>query len=235
MTAVRLPESHGLPVWHAREGNGLWNPEKGALAIPEGWIFVPAGDAFVTREVKKGPHWILLKRRSKYTATLGVFCPEPSLTGAEDLREKTADARARQRRLARASRERLEQSHRSELESAILAYLGFAPENESLASEIARGTVTQTTPVGSGRVGRTRRISLGRRAELAARAYIRHRYTNYEAHLWGLSGENPTALEPDPHDPVYRSIKADANREVDAFLERHRTEFTQPVRLRKKR
>lgn len=58
-------------MWLAREGEGYWNPERGNLTVPGGWGFVPAGDAFVTREVKKGPHWVLVKRRKGYAATLG--------------------------------------------------------------------------------------------------------------------------------------------------------------------
>jgi hypothetical protein len=233
MVAHPLHKTEGLPVWHAREGDGYWNPDKGNLSLPDGWIFVPAGDLFVTREVKKGPHWILLKRRERYTATLGVLCPEESLASAEKRRAETAEARSRRRRLARGARQRAEQRNRVELESAILRFLAFRPQHSSLAQEIARGAQTHATPIRSGRVGRARRLSLARRAELAARAYIRHHHTSYEADLWNLSGENPAAPEPDPRDPAYLGIKAESSREADRFLERHRTAPPQPPRLRK--
>ena len=212
----------GLPVWHAREGEGYWNPEWGIVSVPKGWVFVPAGTTFVTREVKKGPHWILLKRRKGYTATLGVFCPEASLTDAEKRRDETAESRARQRGVGRASRERAESRYRTSLERAVLEFLSFAPQHKSLALEIAEGSVAHATPVGSGRVGRTRKLSLSERAELAVRAYIRHKHTNYEALLWDLRGEDPTVDVEDEGDPGYRQIKAEAQRETDEFLRRHR-------------
>ena len=212
----------GLPVWHAREGEGYWNPTHGNLSVPDGWVFVPASDAFVTREVKKGPHWVLLKRRKGYTATLGIFCPEASFTNAEKRRDETAASRARQRVVGRASRERAETRYRAELEKAIIGFLGFRPKHAALAREIARGAVAQATPVGSGRVGRTRKLSLAQRAELAARAYIRHRHTDYEEQLAKASEgtEFSYALEPD--DPLYREARAEARRNVDDFLARHR-------------
>ena len=58
---------------------------------------------------------------------------------------------------------------------------------------MAKGTRVRATPVGSGRVRRADRLSLARRAELAARDYTRHRHANYETNRSDLSGENPAA------------------------------------------
>ena len=71
--------------------------------------------------------------------------------------------------------------------------------------------------VGSGRVGRTRMLSLEERASLAARAVIRHRHTSYEDDLFDASMD-------DPWDEGfwYREIKTEAQRAVDDFLNRHR-------------
>ena len=225
-----MTDLRGLPVWRARDGDGYWNPDFGNLVLPHGWTFVPSGDAFITREVKKGPHWVLLKRRKHYTATLGVLCPEASLAGASHQAEATAVTRQRASTAARASRARAEEQYRADLEQAVLAFLSFAPEHEALAREIAHDAAAQATPVGSGRVGRTRRLSLSRRAELAARAYIRHKHTNYEAFLWDLSGENPTVDVEDENDPGYRQVKAEAQRETDEFLRRHRQVLSEPGR-----
>lgn len=212
----------GLAVWHARDGEGYWNPERGNLPVPDGWVFLPSGDAFLTRQVKKGPHWILLKRRKDYTARLGVFCPEENLDSAEHRREATAESRARQRRLGGVSRERAEERYRAEMEHAILDFLAFRPEHATLAGEIAGGAVAKATPVGSGRVGRTRKLSIAERAELAARAYIRHRHTDYEARLEKMSEGQGFDINHDPDDPLYREVKAKARRDVEDFLERHR-------------
>lgn len=204
-------------MWHAREGEGYWNPEKGNITPPDGWVFVPAGDAFLTREIKKGPHWVLLKRRKGYTATLGVFCPEASLKHAQAKALETREVREARRPAAERSRARAEERYRTDLESAVMAFLAFAPEHAALAREIARGAVAQATPVGSGRVGRTRTLSLEERAELAARAYIRHKHTDYEGRL-EKAHVNPF----DEEDYQYREIKGDAHKDVDRFLARHR-------------
>lgn len=211
-----------MPVWRAKEGEGYWNPERGNVSLPDGWVFVPSGDAFVTREVKKGPHWVLLKQRKGYTATLGVFCPETILTAAEKRRDETAASRARQRAVGRTSRDHAETRYRAELEKAIIDYLGFQPEHAVLAREIARGAVAQATPVGSRRVGRTRKLSLSQRAELAARGYIRHRHTDYEERLAKASEGTEFSYELEPDDPLYREGRAEAQRHVDDFLARHR-------------
>ncbi|MDE1821901.1 MAG: DUF2293 domain-containing protein [Euryarchaeota archaeon] len=211
----------GLPVWHSREREGYWNPEYGEVELPEGWVFLPSGDAFVTRQAKKGPHWVLLKRRKGYTATLGVFCPEESVQQAEAKAAETEGSRAARREVGKRTRARAEERYRAELEQEILAFLEFAPEHALLAREIAKGAAARATPVGSGRVGRTRTLPLSKRAEFAARAYIRHKHTNYEADLWRASGENPT-VDLDPRDPLYREIKGEAQRAVDRFLAEHR-------------
>ena len=217
-----LAEVRGLPVWQSREGEGYWNPERGQVQLPKGWVFLPSGDPFVTRQAKKGPHWVLLKRRKGCTATLGVFCPEESVKQAKAMAAETKPSRAAQRVVGKRTRARAEERYRDALEKAVLSFLAFAPRHASLAQEIAREAVAKATPVGSGCVGRTRKLSLPTRAELAARAYIRHEHTNYEALLWDMSGENPCIDVEDEKDPRYREIKAEAQQETDRFLERHR-------------
>lgn len=43
-------EAVGLVVWHAKSGEGYWNPDRGEIGpLPEGWDLLPPGDAAVTR------------------------------------------------------------------------------------------------------------------------------------------------------------------------------------------
>jgi uncharacterized protein DUF2293 len=70
--------------------------------------------------------------------------------------------------------------------------------------------------VSSGRVGRTKQLPLEERAALAARAYIRHRFTDYEDQL----------VERDPFEGTlddfeYRDIKRRAHDAVGDFLTAH--------------
>ena len=108
--------------------------------------------------------------------------------------------------------------YRDQLAEAVRWFLAFAPEHADLGDEIASEAVTRAAVVGSGRVGRTRTLSLDERAALAARAVIRHRYTSYENDLFDASIE-------DAWDEGfwYREIIAEVQRAVEDFLERHRT------------
>ena len=77
----------------------------------------------------------------------------------------------------------------------------------------------QAAEVSSGRVGRTKTLTLDERAALAARAFIRHRYTDYEQQLAGLDRDSFLA---EVNDFDYRQIKQAAHDAVDAYLEMHR-------------
>ena len=66
-----------LRVYRSRApGGGFWHPEHGDLAGPREWEFIPSGNAFITRKVKRlGHHWALVKYRKGYTATPGLLAP----------------------------------------------------------------------------------------------------------------------------------------------------------------
>jgi hypothetical protein len=207
--------------------NGLWHPEFGELAQPGGWEYLPAGDAFVTRRVKTaGVYWVLFrpKGRREHRRQLGLLAPAETIATAR----AAADATASRRELARAAgarqRDKNEAAYRVEFEAAVMRWLGFSPEHAALAREIAQGAANRAAVVGSGRVGRTQTLTLEARAELAARAFIRHRYTDYGEQLFALElTELDDGIDADIAGVGdYREIKQAAQREVDAFLERHR-------------
>lgn len=105
----------------------------------------------------------------------------------------------------------------AELAVAIVAFLDFEPQHDRLARQIAQEAGARAAVIGSGRVGRTRTIPIDERAALAARAYIRHRYTTYEESLDQLWGEDSWGDE-----AAYRDVKAEAQEAVDEFLATHR-------------
>ena len=108
---------------------------------------------------------------------------------------------------------RAEDRYRQELQSAITTFLALDDAHAGLAREIAAEASARAAVVGSGRVGRTRKLGVEERAELAARAYIRHRHTSYEDDLIDEVWDD---------DVLYRQVKRGAQAVVDAFLERHR-------------
>ena len=197
---------------------GLWTPDHGEIDLPGGWELLPSGDSFVTRQVKAGGRywnvWLPRSRSRRHRRRLGVFAPSDAIEAAWAAAEQTAAKRAKARKHGESSRARAEERYRVELEAAIVAYLGFADEHGELATEIAAEASRRAAVVGSGRVGRTRTISLEQRAELAARAYIRHELTNYEDDL--------VDREVWDDDFLYREVKRSAQAEVDDVLARHR-------------
>ncbi len=206
---------------------GPWNPDHGEIEIPEEWEFLSSGDAFVTRRVKAaGTYWVAWQPRGRHRAhrrRLGLWAPQGNIEAAEAEASATAEERSKRREQGARSRAKREAAYRDEFEEAVLRFLAFAPEHADLAGGIAREAADRSVEVGSGRVGRTRTLSLDERAALAARALIRHRHTSYEDDLFDASVEDPW-----DENLWYREIKSEAQSAVDDFLSRHRETRSQP-------
>jgi hypothetical protein len=217
------PDSEALASRHLdvyATKNGQWNPEHGDIEIPAGWEFLPSGDAFLTRTVKAaGAYWLSWQPRSQHRQhrrLLGLWAPSQVIAAARVRAEETAARRAAGRALGAQSRQRQEDRYRHELEDAIVRFLAFAPAHQGLERRIAKETAAHASVVGSGRVGRTRKLTLDERAALSVRAYIRHCFTNYHDDLDALSPEHWD------EEYLYREIKGAANEAVDRFLFEHR-------------
>ena len=212
---------------------GLWHPELGDLIQPDGWDFLSAGDAFLTRRVKAaGGYWVLYepKGRRTYRRLVGLLAPSAAIAAARAAADATAAQRKTQRAAGARQRDRTEVAYRAEFKQAVLRWLDFAPDHEAVASDIADSAVERAAVVGSGRVGRTKTLSLDERAALAARAYIRHHYTDYERRLdrldiadFDIDQEADIDHEADIESTGdYGQIKREAHRAVDDFLALHR-------------
>jgi hypothetical protein len=210
--------THHLDVYATK--NGQWNPEHGDIEIPSSWEFLPSGDAFLTRTVKAaGTYWLSWQPRSRdrqHRRLLGVWAPSQVIAEAQARAEKTAGRRSAKRVLGAQSRQRQEDRYRHELEDAILRFLAFAPAHQELEHRIAKETATHAAVVGSGRVGRTRKLTLDERAALSVRAYIRHRFTSYHD---DLDAQSPEHWD---EEYLYREIRGAANDAVARFLFEHR-------------
>ena len=88
-----------LDGYDTREG--LWNPDHGSVELPEGWEFLPAGDAFVTRQVKSaGVYWTAWRPRGRnrpHRRKLGLFAPTAAITRARGEAEQTSARRLSRR------------------------------------------------------------------------------------------------------------------------------------------
>lgn len=207
-----------LHVYESRDG-GWWNPDHGDVQIPAGWDLLPRGNAFLTRTVKElGPYWFAWQPRSRqrhHRRAIGVFAPAANIQASRLQADRTAGQRAYRRAQSARQRERDETRYRQQFAEAVVVFLNFAPEHAGLARQIADETAERASQIGSGRVGRTSKLTLAEKAELAVRAHIRHRYTDYENDLLGI---DPFGDD----EAVYRDVRHQAHCQVDDFLTRHR-------------
>lgn len=208
-----------LIVWRSRTGDhGMyWTREYGDIPIPPDWEFLPPGNAFVTRRVKKGPHWVLIgtyNRRGGYTPVLGIFAPAVAIQTAKAADAASAAERSQARSSAQKQRDKAEAQYRKEFEDACMRFLDFAPMHQELAKEIAQQATQVACEKHSGRVGRTSLIPLADKVSLAVRAYIRHSHTDYESSL-------PQSRGFLDHD-VYLDARKAAHADVTRFLDEHR-------------
>src|SRR5579871_6325147 len=51
------------------------------LAVPDGWVLLPPGDAALTRRVKEaGDHWVVQEKKGRKTFSRGVWAPAAIIT-----------------------------------------------------------------------------------------------------------------------------------------------------------
>jgi hypothetical protein len=160
--------------------------------------------------------WQPRSQHRQHRRLLGLWAPSQVIAEAQVRAEETAARRAAKRALGTQSRQRQEDRYRHELENAIVRFLAFAPMHHERQQRIAEQTATHAAVVGSGRVGRIRKLTVDERAALSVRAYIRHHFTSYHDDLDALSPENWD------EEYLYREIKGAANYAVDRFLLVHR-------------
>lgn len=209
-----------LDVYDTREG---WSsPDHGVVEIPAGWEFLASGDAFLTRTVKAGgvywTAWLPRSRHRPRRRLLGLWAPKPTLDEARVKAAERDAARAAARQAGdRRNRERREQQYREDLGRAIVEFLAFAPEHADLAAQIAREASAHAPVVGATRAGLPRRLTLEERAALAARATIRHRYTDHDDTLGAL-----TVSDFWDDEALFREARTKAHTDVDGFLLDHR-------------
>ncbi len=201
-----------LKAWSCAECGGtgdlLTMDDKGPLCLSCAdmghLIFLPSGDAALTRRAKKASGlWAVVVRfsraRKRYERQ-GVLVEEAAVERAEAEFLADEDARARRRERERARRTEQDLAFQKEIAREIARLYPDCPENR--AKEIARHTGAR----GSGRVGR----SAGGRAldpgaiTLAVAASVRHEDTRYDELL--MSGADRAEARERVRDEVDRIL-----------------------------
>ncbi len=99
------------------------------LTPPPDWVFLPAGDAGITRRIKaKGPTWVVQVKKGRRLITKGIWANKADILAAQEevaaQRATPAYARKRSRELAR--REAKHQAYEREFFAEVVAFLAFA-------------------------------------------------------------------------------------------------------------
>jgi len=150
---------------------------------PVGWACLPPGDAGLTRRVKAlGPSWAIIEKRGRKSFSKGLWAPDENIQSAKLAldAERSTPAYAKKMATAGARRDREQANYVESFEGEVLAFLRFNSRFEPLARKVAQLVTAHATPVGSGTVARTERISIDRRAESAVIAWMRHQTTAYD-------------------------------------------------------
>jgi hypothetical protein len=164
--------------------NTVRAPDGAVRTVPEGWVLVPPGDAALTRRVRAaGESWSVAEKRGRKVFSRGVWAPGATVERirAELEAERATDAYTRRRAADTDRRASAQVEYVEEFRSAVRAFLNFHAIHAELADRLARAVTEHATPVGSGTVARTKRISLSQRAEAAVIAWLRHQTTAYDS------------------------------------------------------
>jgi hypothetical protein len=150
---------------------------------PEGWALLEPGDATLTRRVKAaGPTWTVQQKKGRKTFSHGVWAPAEIIeaeTAKLEAERETPEYKARRKKdLERKARKHEE--YVAEFHQSVLDFLAFDEAFADLADSLAAAVTAHATPVGSGTVARTKRISVEQRAEKAVIAWMRHQTTAYD-------------------------------------------------------
>jgi hypothetical protein len=154
------------------------------LTAPDGWALLPPGDAALTRRVKEaGEHWVVQEKKGRKTFSRGVWAPAATIDRfrAELEAERSTEAYAKRKAADARRRDQVQADYVEDFFGAVLAFLAFHPNHTELADRLARAVTAHATPVGSGTVARTKRISVAQRAAAAVIAWLRHRTTAYDS------------------------------------------------------
>lgn len=165
--------------------NGTLVDEKGVkLTPPDGWAFLPAGDAGITKKVTaKGIFWRVQTQMGRRIISKGIWAPAETISLAQQEVEAVRSTEAYQKKLAsdRQRRDKKQAEYEKDFCLEVRTFLAFAPRYQELEQHMAEAITVHAVPVGSGTVARTAMIPVEERAAKAVIAWMRHQTTAYES------------------------------------------------------
>lgn len=154
------------------------------LSPPVSWIFLPAGDAGITRKVtSKGAFWRVEVKKGRRTMSLGIWAPENTIAQAKQVVKEVrlTDEYKKKQAYAVEWREKKQVQYDVEFCQEVERFLDFHNSYKELEQKLAKAVTVHAIPVGSGTVARTKMIPIEQRAALAVIAWMRHQTTGYDS------------------------------------------------------
>jgi hypothetical protein len=145
---------------------------------------LPPGDAALTRRIKAaGDHWVVQEKKGRKVFSRGVWAPAETIDRirAELEAERSTESYAKRKAADAKRRENAQAEYVEDFFGAVVNFLDFHPAHTGLGQRLARAVTDHATPVGSGTVARTKRITVEQRAEAAVIAWMRHQTTGYDS------------------------------------------------------
>lgn len=150
---------------------------------PKEWIFLPAGDAGVTRKVSsKGSYWRVQIKKGRRTISKGIWAPKTTIEWAKNeiTSMRSSPDYERKQVAAKRLREKKQTAYEIEFCESIENYLHFHADYKILEKLLAKAVTKHAIPIGSGTVARTSMIPIEERAARAVIAWMRHQTTAYD-------------------------------------------------------
>ena len=150
---------------------------------PIGWVFLPAGDAALTRKVTaQGLYWRVQVKKGRRVHSKGVWAPEKNIQSAKNQVEKMrlAPDYEKKRATALKLREKKQRTYTISFKEAIKTHLNFHGKYKDFENKMANLVTEHAIPIGSGTVARTTLLPIEERAAKAVNAWMRHQTTDYD-------------------------------------------------------
>lgn len=161
----------------------LTGPNGETLKPPTDWVFLPAGDAGITRKVtSKGSYWRVEVKKGRRTISLGIWAPAITISQAQQEVQqiRLTDEYQKKQTYATKRREKKQTEYETEFCLAVESFLKFHSNYKELEKKLAKAVTIHAIPVGSGTVARTQLIPIEERAAHAVIAWMRHQTTAYD-------------------------------------------------------
>ena len=125
---------------------------------------------------------MIQEKKGRKVFSRGVWAPEETIDAirSELNAERSTESYANRRAADARRRENAQAAYVEDFFGAVIAFLDFHPDYADVGRQLARAVTEHATPIGSGTVARTKRISVEQRAEAAVIAWMRHQTTGYD-------------------------------------------------------